>query len=189
MGWALADRGLWDSVLTYEREVRRIFAGPDLRGICLYDQRLFAPDALDVAIAAHELAVGLDEECSRTTWRGATIVEHATHPGLHISVELDFATSPYVAARLAEHLPASEEVVVDARGLSFVDVSGCRALVEAAVGLTPPRRMVLTSSSPALRRVLELCGWNDIPQLEIRRDDANRDTPAAHGLDSGQVWS
>jgi anti-anti-sigma factor len=189
MGWALADSGLWDSVVAYEREVSRIFAGPDLRGICLYDQRLFAPDALDEAIAAHALAVGLDEECSRATWMGTTIVEHSGHPGLHLSGELDFAASPYVAARLAEHLPESEEIVVDARGLSFVDVSGCRALVETAVGLKPPRRMVLTSSSPALRRVLDLCGWNDIPQLEVRSDDAPEQIGAADGLDASEAPS
>lgn len=116
-------------------------------------------------------------------------MEHSAHPGLRISGELDFAASPYVAARLAEHLPASEEVVVDARGVSFVDVSGCRALVEAAMGLKPPRRMVLTSSSPALRRVLELCGWNDLPRLEIRSEDAGKGLPGARGLDGNQMPS
>jgi anti-anti-sigma factor len=69
---------------------------------------------------------------------------------------------------LAEHLRGGEDIVVDVSGLSFVDVSGCRALIETLLALKPPRRLVLADPSPVVQRVLELCEWRELPQLELR---------------------
>jgi hypothetical protein len=68
---------------------------------------------------------------------------------------------------LMEHACGEEDVVVDARELRFIDVAGCRALVEVALKLAPPRRMILHGASAGLIRVMRLGGWLDAPQLEI----------------------
>jgi anti-anti-sigma factor len=167
MSWALNDPRIWNSLVWYEREVQQVFAAADVRGVCQYDRRLFPSELLEEAIAAHELAVGLEEGSSHARWRDLTIREFADLDGVHISGDLDFAASPYVSARLAEHLPGSEDIVVDVGGLSFVDVSGCRALIETLLALKPPRRLVLADPSPVLQRVLELCEWRDLPRLEL----------------------
>jgi anti-anti-sigma factor len=111
--------------------------------------------------------VAIDETVSTARWGTATITESASGGAIHLSGELDLGTGPYVAARLAEHLPGGEDIVIDAAGLSFVDVSGCRALMQTALALRPPRRLVLRTASPALLRVLALCRWRDLPGLEL----------------------
>jgi anti-anti-sigma factor len=168
MSWALNDPSMWNSLVWYEREVQQVFAAADVRGVCQYDRRLFPPELLEEAIAAHELAVGLKGGSSHARWRGLTIRESADRDGIGISGELDFAASPYVSARLAEHLRGGEDIVVDVGGLSFVDVSGCRALIGTLLALEPPRRLVLADPSPVVQRVLELCEWRELPQLELR---------------------
>jgi hypothetical protein len=67
--------------------------------------------------------------------------------------------------------------VIDAGELSFVDVSGCRALVQTALAMDPPRHLVLEAASAQLLRVLELCGWRHLPALEVRleRDQSRSD--------------
>jgi len=50
---------------------------------------------------------------------------------VHVTVrgELDLATAPELEELLDEHLAAGREVLVDLRGLSFMDSSGVRVLV------------------------------------------------------------
>jgi anti-anti-sigma factor len=176
MSWARRDGQSWDSLISYEKDIQRIFAAADVRGVCQYDRRLFSPGLLDEAAAAHELAVSIDGTVSRARSRTATILESAVDRAIRVSGELDFASGPYVAARLAEHLPASGDIVIDAGELSFVDVSGCRVLVQTALALDPPRHLVLEAASAQLLRVLELCGWRHLPALEVRleRDQSRR---------------
>ena len=50
---------------------------------------------------------------------------------LNLSGELDLATVGELEAALASRLDAGENVVVDLRGLAFMDSSGVRALVAA----------------------------------------------------------
>jgi anti-anti-sigma factor len=176
MSWALRDGQHWESVARYEQEVQRVFAAGGVRGVCQYDRRLFSSDLLDEALAAHELAVGIDATLEGgidgalawARWRTATILESAAADAIRVSGELDLASGPYLAARLAEHLPGSGDIVIDADELSFVDISGCRALVQTAMALNPPRQLVIEPASAQLLRVLELSGWRELPGLDVR---------------------
>jgi anti-anti-sigma factor len=183
MSWALRDGHRWESVISYEREVQRIFAAGGVRGVCQYDRRLFSAGLLDEVAAAHELAVGIDGIVSRARCTTATIVESTADRAIRVSGELDFASGPYLAARLAEHLPGSGDIVIEAGELSFVDVSGCRALVQTALAMAAPRQLVIHGAPAPLVRVLELCGWRDLPGLEVRleSDRSRAIDPAACG--------
>jgi anti-anti-sigma regulatory factor len=179
MSWALRDGQPWESVVLYEREVQRVFAAGGVRGVCAYDRRLFSPGLLDEVAAAHELEVGLDGNVARARWRTATILESASDPGIRVCGELDLASGPYLAARLAEHLPGGGNIVIDARELSFADVSGCRALVQTALAMGAPRRLVIEGAPAQLLRALELSGWRELPRLEVRLEgDQGRSTDA-----------
>src|SRR3954453_17058687 len=57
---------------------------------------------------------------------------------LTLSGELDLATAPELEQLVNERLDAGQEVVVDLRGLEFMDSSGIRVLVP-ALALAPPR--------------------------------------------------
>jgi anti-anti-sigma factor len=167
MSWALREGHSWDSVVGYEKDVQTVFATADVRGVCQYDTRLFAPDLLEEALSAHQVAVAINERVVRARWRTATITESSTGGAIHLSGELDLASGPYLEARLAEHLPGGEDIMIDAAELSFVDVSGCRALMRTALALRPPRRLVLQRASPKLLRMLELCQWRDLSGLRV----------------------
>jgi anti-anti-sigma factor len=123
---------------------------------------------LDEVASAHELAMGIDGDLARARCRTATILESTTGHAIRVSGELDLASAPYVAARLVEHVRGSGDIVIDAGALSFADVSGCRALVQTALAMSAPRQLVIQGARAQLVRVLELCGWRDVPRLEVR---------------------
>ena len=97
---------------------------------------------------------------------------------LVLSGEIDIASTPYLAARLAEHLEQGGDLMVEAGDLSFIDVSGCRALVWAAEQLGDGRRLVVGSASWVLERALGQCGWADHPQLVLLSREADLSRPA-----------
>ena len=74
--------------------------------------------------------------------------------------ELDLATTPALEAELHElRRSGFEHVVLDMRGLTFIDSSGIRAiLAENRFAGTNGREFSLFSGPPAVQRALELCG-------------------------------
>ena len=87
---------------------------------------------------------------------------------VRLSGDLDLASAPRLSAQFEKELRGEGDVVVDARDLSFVDVSGCRALLEVAERLPDRRRLVLAHAPAQLVRILGLCGWLDFPRLVVR---------------------
>jgi anti-sigma B factor antagonist len=76
-----------------------------------------------------------------------------------LSGELDLAVEPELTATLEDVVAAGESIVVlDLRGLTFIDSTGIRALIEAqrrcATAHCP---LYLVSGPPEVRRVLTLC--------------------------------
>jgi anti-sigma B factor antagonist len=70
----------------------------------------------------------------------------------------------YVSAVLEPH-PSS--IAVDARGLTFIDSSGLMALVRARDAATEAGvAFHVTRALPALRRIAELCGLEDLLSSE-----------------------
>jgi len=101
---------------------------------------------------------------------GLTIT-HATEPEQLISVagELDVATAPVLRETFLKLLNADEvpDVVVEARGLSFVDPSGLAVLLMAARRWSAEeRRLVLRAPSAPLARVLDLLGVRRAFEIE-----------------------
>ena len=70
--------------------------------------------------------------------------------------EIDSYTAPDLAERLAGDPPIE---VVDVAGVTFIDSSGLRAIVEAhQARASSGSRLVLRSPSPAVQRLLEISG-------------------------------
>ena len=75
---------------------------------------------------------------------------------LILTGEIDSYTAPDLAARLSADPPAE---VIDVAGVSFIDSSGLRILVEVhQQRLAAGSRLVLRSPSAAVQRLLEISG-------------------------------
>ena len=73
--------------------------------------------------------------------------------------ELDMATSPKLR-ELLDHLVdvGSRRIVLDCRGLDFLDSSGIGVLVATRTRLGDGGELVLDSPTPHVRKVLEITG-------------------------------
>jgi anti-anti-sigma factor len=166
MSWTLTRPADADALVEYERQVNRVFRTADIAGLCQYDRRLFAPDALERLAAAHEFHVCTGPDATTTARRHLTIRERADGV-LSLAGELDIDTSAYLGVRLGELDADDGDLVVLTHDLEFVGVSGCRALVRAAEALAPGRRLVLPNPSARLVRLLALCGWSSHERLAL----------------------
>ncbi len=163
MSWSIGREDEAHRVVQYELEVNRAFTAADVIGVCLYDRRLFAPAVLAPLEAVHGCRVSTHEHGTTVTRRRLTVTEEANLV-LTLIGELDIDTVPYLAARFAAR-PSDDDIVVDLSALEFVDVAGCRLLVEAAERLSAGRRMVMLDPGPALQKILSVCGWQNHPRL------------------------
>jgi anti-anti-sigma factor len=90
----------------------------------------------------------------------------ATEDGYRLEGELDMAT----AGGLTELLAASSDdspLVLDFSGVSFMDSSGLRALLEGAGPRNGSGPVVVKDPSPQVRRVLDVSIPNRVPGLEV----------------------
>jgi anti-anti-sigma factor len=166
MSWIVRRPLEIDEIILYEREVTRIFSPADLSGLCQYDTRVFPDELLARLVGVHEFRIAIDPG-STTVTRGAVSVVEESAAELVVSGEVDVAVDRYLWSRLEEHLLAEGDVVVDVGEVSFIDVSGCRALVRAATRLRGGRRLVLAHPPRQLVRTLSLCGWADHPRIVL----------------------
>jgi anti-anti-sigma factor len=93
-----------------------------------------------------------------------------TDRGFHLEGELDIATaddlSTILRAAVTENGP--DPLELDFSGVSFMDSSGLRALLEAAGLLNGNGSMVILNPSAQVRRVLDISIPGGTPGLEVR---------------------
>src|SRR3954453_22102729 len=80
---------------------------------------------------------------------------------LSLRGELDLATAPELEQLVNERIDAGQEVVVDLRGLEFMDSSGIRVLVaaHARAGRTDTRFFVVRpAAASAVAKIVEVSG-------------------------------
>jgi ABC-type transporter Mla MlaB component len=127
--------------------------------LCQYDHGRFGPAVLSDVAQVHQVdvspelaAIGRDGEVGAAYDRA--------RDELRLSGELDFACAQTVSDVLDAHFPGP--LRVDLADLSYVDVAGMRALR----GHTG-RRLIITSASAAVRRLLALLAWDTDPGVEL----------------------
>jgi anti-anti-sigma factor len=87
--------------------------------------------------------------------------------------EIDCATTSDIVAMIAEQFVDDGDLVIDAEALSFIDVAGCRVLVQAAESLGDGCKLVVMNAPSSLTRVLLACGWAEHPRIFIAPDTAD----------------
>jgi anti-anti-sigma factor len=90
-----------------------------------------------------------------------------TDDGYRLEGELDMATAEGLSELLRAAVDGSHPVVLDFSGVSFMDSSGLRALLEGA-GLPNGSGVVIVNPSSQVRRVLDISIPDGIPGLEVR---------------------
>jgi anti-anti-sigma factor len=90
-----------------------------------------------------------------------------TDRGLRLAGELDMATSEELLIAIRERGP-DVQVTLDFSGITFMDSSGLRALLEAAKGREDDDALVLLDPNPQVRRVLDISLPDGAPGLQVR---------------------
>jgi stage II sporulation protein AA (anti-sigma F factor antagonist) len=84
-------------------------------------------------------------------------------PTLHVRGEIDMAVSDWFSAELARQIASMPPpIVLDLRGVTFIDSSGLSVLVTIARTTS----LKICGASDAARRVIELAGLSEFLQLQ-----------------------
>jgi len=77
------------------------------------------------------------------------------------------SNSNAVMRSLMVAFPEAGNPHLDLSSLIFCDISGIRALVEAAESLSAGRHLTLHGLPSAIERVIRVTGWSDLPSLVL----------------------
>jgi anti-anti-sigma factor len=85
----------------------------------------------------------------------------AATPVVIVTGEVDLATAPILADRLAEVLDAGPEtLILDLAGVSFMDSQALRVIAHARQRLGEEAQVILRRPSPLARRILSVTGMD-----------------------------
>jgi anti-anti-sigma regulatory factor len=156
------------ALLEYEHRLSQMFHSRELTAICQYDQRLFNETAMTGLIDCHPEVVQIDPLHDDRRLR---IVPTYAPRGLRIVGTVDVMTvgALTTALRLATRWP-EPDIHLDLGELEFIDVAGVRAIVRAAAGLEPGRRLIIERLAGGLRKVFGIVGWDRTPGLRFAEE-------------------
>src|SRR5207247_10069830 len=87
--------------------------------------------------------------------------------GLRLVGEIDMATAPALQEALLVTLTDGRPVTVDMKDVTFIDSSGLKVIVSAAAETGSRGPLTVKDPSAVVRRVLELYGLEQIPQVRV----------------------
>ena len=90
-----------------------------------------------------------------------------TDEGFKLEGELDLATASDLGAVLGKAQPG-ESVVLDFSGVSFMDSSGLRVLLESVRSRNGESSLVILKPQPQVQRVFDISLPDGAPGLEVR---------------------
>jgi anti-anti-sigma regulatory factor len=88
-------------------------------------------------------------------------------PGLTFVGDIDVSNIHAVTQSLALTTVPKGDFHLDLSGLSFCDLGGFRAIVRAARGLGPGRRLIVKGMPPHLWRAFRIVGWAELSNLIV----------------------
>ena len=165
MSWAAAAPPGVDGLERYEAQVNRVFLADDVRGVCVYDRRVFDGPRLAALQTVHPGAAepGVDED-----WRPLLRIRRLDGTrGLRLDGEADVSNHEAVLIALDSLAgPASGGGLptLDLTDLRFMDIATAHQVVLAAGTLGGLR---VVGASPQLTRLLGLVGADREPRLTI----------------------
>lgn len=99
--------------------------------------------------------------------RHLVVTRTTNPPGLRFAGEIDVSNSAAVGHSIRVAFFDGSSPHIDLSRLSFCDVSGIRALVDAARGLGDGGRLLLHGLPAQLETVMNVTGWSQLPTLAL----------------------
>jgi anti-anti-sigma regulatory factor len=149
--------------MSYELAVDRFVRTAPMSAMCAYDARVLDTKALDLACVHRRVRTG-SARYEPGFWLSSA--ESAT---LSVAGEVDASNASRFAAALdatvdaLDLLPAvsEDQVVLDARGLDFIDAEGATALLSFIERIAPEKTVVVNEAPRSLCAVVDSMGWGD----------------------------
>src|SRR6202041_1915446 len=161
MSWALGPVTGVEQLPEFEEKVAAAVTGTTVSVLCQYDRERFNPVTLASVGAFHTRSVAAATYHADVMLR---ICRQYAPPGIRLAGELDYQATESLALALTEAIRLEGDVTVNMAPLAFIDVPCARMILDAARGLTSPRRMILRCR-PVLAARFVLLGAVDIPGI------------------------
>ncbi|GII54121.1 hypothetical protein Pth03_25100 [Planotetraspora thailandica] len=167
MSWAVREGT--QSLTDFETKIQALFDSGVAMGVCQYDRRLFPPAALSELLRMHRAAdVTLEFDGALLRIRRV-----AQPPGIELEGEIDGHGLGELTRALASAVRRERgDVHVDMSRITFIDLSGLRALVDTASALEAGRSLVLSRVPEHVAQLIRLIGWDAVPGLRVYEGDA-----------------
>jgi hypothetical protein len=163
MSWALQPVTGVEQLPEFEEKVAAAVAGTATSILCQYDRERFDPVTLASVAVFHTRSVAAATYHADVMLR---ICRQYAPPGIRLAGELDYQASDSLALALTEAIRLDGDVTVNMAPLAFIDVACARMILDAARGLTLPRRVLLRCRSGLAARFV-LLGAADIPGVSL----------------------
>ena len=163
MSWALRPVAGVEQLPEFEEKIAAAVAGTTTSVLCQYDRERFDPVTLASVAAFHTRSVAAATYHAGVMLR---ICRQYAPPGIRLAGELDYQACDSLALALTEALRLDGDVTINMVPLAFIDVTCARMILDAARGLSLPRRMILRSR-PGLTGRFVLLGATEIPGVSL----------------------
>jgi anti-anti-sigma regulatory factor len=163
MSWALRPVTGVEQLPEFEEGVAAALAGSTVSVLCQYDREGFDPVTLATVSAFHTRSVAAATYYADAMLR---ICRQYAPPGIRLAGEIDYQHAEPLALALTEAIRLDGDITVNMTALAFIDGSCARMIVDAARGLSAPRRMVL-HCHPGIEATFVLLGAGDMTGVSL----------------------
>jgi anti-anti-sigma factor len=94
------------------------------------------------------------------------LIDDVSPPVLRVAGEVDLASAQQLREALRHAVSVDRSVVVDMKGVAFIDAAGLRVVLEAAESLNGAGPLTLRHA-PLVARLLKLVGLSDLPSIVL----------------------
>jgi anti-anti-sigma regulatory factor len=163
MSWALRPVSGVEQLPEFEAGVTATLDGTTASVLCQYDRERFDPVTLASVATFHTRSVAAETYYQDTALR---ICRQYAPPGVRLAGEIDYKAEEPLALALTEAIRIGGDITVNMTGLSFIDASCARMIVEAVRGAATSRTVTLQCPAGIAARFV-LLGVADIPTARL----------------------
>ena len=163
MNWALRPVSGVEQLPEFEEGMAAALAGTTASVLCQYDRERFDPVTLATVAPFHTRSVAAATYYADALLR---ICRQYAPPGIRVAGEIDYRREEPLALALAEAIRLEGDITVNLAGLTFIDGSCARMILDAARGLAASRSVELRCH-PAITDTFILLGARDVAGVSL----------------------
>ena len=163
MSWALRPIAGVEQLPDFEESVGKVLTDTTVSVLCQYDRERFDPVTLASVNGLHSKSVAAATYHADAVLR---ICRQYAPPGIRVAGEIDYRAEEPLSLALAEALRLDGDITVTMTGLSFIDVSCMRMIINLAKSLPVPRKVIL-QCQPGIASRFAALGVADISSISL----------------------